>query len=136
MLITICVTVASALSIGNIPWTTIFTAYFISTAWLEWFNGPGRQEPDIVATVAMLIIVPPSAHFLVCAWLQIVFKIGWSKMPISTSTFLDGWGLTLCILILTRCFIGMYEGVRPYLIEELLSQEKKKKRQRELRGGR
>jgi hypothetical protein len=51
------------------------------------------------------------------------------------STFTDGWGLTVCIIILTIVFTGMYEEVRPVVIEELLSQEKKK-RQRELRGGR
>ena len=131
----VCVTVASVRILGIDPWTTIFTAYFIATAWLEWFNGPGRQEPDIVATVAMLIIVPPFAGFLITRMLQVVFLVPWAKMPMSISTFADGWLLTFYIIILTRCFIGMYEGVRPYLIEELLSQEKKKKRQRELRGG-
>ena len=65
-----------------------------------------------------MTIVPPFAGMLTVPAIM------------AQSTFLDGWGLTLCIIILTRCVTVMYEEVRPYLIEELLSQEKKKRQRR------
>ena len=125
MLITICVTVASALSIGNIPWTTIFTAYFFAANWLMFFKRTGRQEPDIAKTVAMLVITPPFAGMLIAGMLMAgMFVTPATMVRMDLTHFNYVWGMTTCIIILTRCVIGVYEEVRPYLIEELLSQEK------------
>ena len=124
-LITTCVTVASALSIGNIWWSTIFTAYFFATAWLEWFKYPGRQEPDIVMTVAWLVIFPLYGGMLIaCMLMASMFVTPWTVLQMDLTHFNYVWGMTSCIIILTRCVIVVYEEVRPYLIEELLSQEK------------
>ena len=128
LIITTCVTVASALIIDrNKYWTTIFTAYFFAVNWLIMLKRHDGKEPATEETFMMMMTVLVSVGFLRdCMAIPAIM---------AQSTFLDGWGLTSCIIILTRFFIGMYEIVRPYLIEELLSQEKKK-RQRERRGGR
>ena len=86
LIITTCVTVWSALVIGNKSWTTIFTAYFFAGILMLTLNGP-------------------------------------DGVIMAQSKFLDGWGLTSCIPILTRFVIGMYEEVR----QELLLQEKEKR---------
>ena len=124
LLITTCVTVASALNIGNKPWTKIFTAYFFAVLWLmtPW-GGPDRRAPDILSTFMLAILLHVSYYYLVFV-----------TRRMKESTFTDGWGLTVCIIILTIVFTGMYEEVRQVVIEELLSQEKRK-RQRERRGG-
>jgi len=121
LLITTCVTVAWVHNIDPLPWTTIFTAYFFAVLWLMVVRiGPNRQQqPDTYVTFIILNI-----GCLPCSFVLIDPAIGLE------STLRDGWTLTFWIIISTRFFIEIYEVVRPYLTEELISQEKKK-RQRE-----
>ena len=49
---------------------------------------------------------------------------GGGQWLLGCGPWLLGWGL--CIIILTRCFIGMYPRVRPYSIEEILSQKRRR----------
>ena len=150
LIITTCVTVALVLIIGNIPWTTIFFTYFNAVLWVMLFTGwRNREAPPgtdcIQETVARIIF------FSYMAGLDASFFYGWQRLlgwglagltmargqspPLADS---DGASLacailTFYIIILTRFFIGMHEEYRPDVIEQLLSQEKKK-RQRERLG--
>ena len=153
LLITTCVTVALVLIntdpkglitaiFGQIPWTTIFTAYFFAVSWLMIFalvksgtrqgRGPdANRKPPLFEAVSMM------ALFSICAGMFTprpwpVPRIGnWREEDLPQMACM---GLTFCIIILTRFFIEMYEVFRPIVIWELRSQEKRK-RQRERRGG-
>ena len=153
LIITTCVTVAlvlintdpkgpSTAIFGQIPWTTIFTAYFFAVFWLMMFalvksrtcqgRGPdANRKPPLFDTVFMMAFFSLFAGMLTPRPWPIPGTGNWREDDLPCMVCA---ALTFCIMILTRFFIEIYEEVRPDVIEKLLSQEKKK-RQRERRGG-